>query len=460
MQAFLIFPHQLFKAVEKLQRHKVYLLEVPLFFTQYTFHVQKLILHRASMKYYASYLKSKSIDVTYIDVENYEETLHDLKEVSCYDVSDFNLHKHLKKSLKNLCIYPSPNFYYSDDNTLFMHHFYVNQRKKLDILTHQDKPEGGQWSFDSENRKKLPKEITLSAWKHFHNAYVEEAKHYVKRFKTFGNHTPFYYPTTHKEAEEVLAYFFEWHFSTFGTYQDAMTTQDSPLFHSMLSSAINTGLLNPQNVVKKALTQAVPLNAKEGFIRQIIGWREFMYRSYGNIGVKQRTRNFFDFTTGIPKKVLAGESGLFPVDDIMRKVNKRGYAHHIERLMILGNFFLLTQRNPDAVYTFFMASFIDAYDWVMVGNVYGMSQYADGGMMTTKPYISGSNYILKMSHYPKGDWCKIWDGLYWRFIYIHQEKFEKNIRMKFPLNALKKMKKETLDTHLQHANTYLAWLDR
>ncbi len=184
-----------------------------------------------------------------------------------------------------------------------------------------------------------------------------------------------------------------------------------------------------------------------------------MCRTYETIGVRQRTTNFFAFNASIPPKVLEGNSGLLPVDDVIQKVHKRGYAHHIERLMILGNYFLLTQRHPDSVYAFFMASFIDAYDWVMVGNVYGMSQYADGGLMTTKPYVSGSNYILKMSNYPKGEWCKVWDALYWRFIYLHRDKFEKNRRMLFPLNTLKKMNQETLQGHLETAENYLLWLE-
>lgn len=321
------------------------------------------------------------------------------------------------------------------------------------------KPQGGQWSFDSENRHKAPKELGLPAWGHFENEYIQEAREYVRLFQSFGEDNPFYYPTTHKEAKEILTYFFESHFNAFGVYQDAMTTQDSPLFHSMLSSSINTGLLEPQTVVHEALKQDAPLNAKEGFIRQIIGWREFMRRTYDTIGTQQRTTNFFGFNASISAKVLEGKSGLLPVDDVMQKVHKRGYTHHIERLMILGNYFLLTQRHPDSVYAFFMASFIDAYDWVMVGNVYGMSQYADGGLMTTKPYVSGSNYILKMSNYPKGEWCKIWDALYWRFIFIHQNTFKNNMRMRFSVEALKKMKETTLQTHLETAQKYLSWLE-
>lgn len=458
MKNFLLFPHQLFENIEELKGKRVYLLETPLFFTQYTFHIQKLIFHRASMKYYEVYLRSNQIDVVYVESNAYETSLQTLKDATCYDVTDFDLLKGLKQSLRSLTILPSPNFYNSDDNTLFMHHFYMGQRKRLNILIKNDKPEGGQWSFDSENRKKLPKDTLLPLWQTYENKFIEEARAYVKTFKSFGKDTPFYYPVTHKEAKDTLRYFFTKHFRTFGTYQDAMTVQDTPLYHSMLSSSINAGLLDPKYVVKEALKQEVPLNAKEGFIRQIIGWREFMCSTYDTIGVRQRRRNYFAFKASIPSKILNGKSRLLPVDDVMAKVQKRGYAHHIERLMILGNYFLLTERAPDKVYEFFMASFIDAYDWVMVGNVYGMSQYADGGLITTKPYVSGSNYILKMSHYAKGEWCDIWDSLYWRFIYVHQEKFKQNSRMKFPLVTLNKMKKEILEAHLNRANDYLKWL--
>ena len=459
MKSFLLFPHQLFENIEKLKGYRVYLCEVPLFFTQFTFHVQKLIFHRASMKYYKDYLEQHRIEVIYIEVNAYQNTLEILKDATCYDVADFDLHKSLKKSLNTVTFIPSPNFLNTQDDTLFMHHFYMNQRKRLDILMINGRPEGGRWSFDNENRKKLPKNTLLPHWKTYDNEYIEEAIAYVSQFKTFGKEKPFYYPVSHKASKESLEFFLTENFQNFGSYQDAMTTQDSPLYHSMLSCSINSGLLDPKEVIEETLNQNVPLNAKEGFIRQIIGWREFMRRTYDSIGVSQRNSNFFNFSASIPSKVFEGKSGLLPVDDVINKIQKRGYAHHIERLMILGNFFLLTERNPDSVYEFFMSLFIDAYDWVMVGNVYGMSQYADGGMITTKPYISGSNYILKMSHYPKGEWCTIWDSLYWRFIYLHQKKFENNQRMIFTINALKKMKKEKLHRHLECAENYIKCLN-
>jgi deoxyribodipyrimidine photolyase-related protein len=380
-------------------------------------------------------------------------------EAFCYDVADFELFQDLKKRLTRLTVLPSPNFIYSPNNALFMHHFYIDQRKRLDILMDHGKPLGGKWSYDSDNRKKISKNIALPKWQTFENQYIEEARGYVKRFHTFGEMATFYYPVTFEDAEKSKHYFFREHFSLFGDYQDAITSEDSPLFHSLLSPALNVGLIDTRELVNDLLQQEVPINAKEGFIRQIIGWREFMRRTYDTIGVKQRTTNFFGFQASIPHKMLRGETGLLPFDDVISKINKRGYAHHIERLMILGNFFLLTERSPDAVYEFFMASFIDAYDWVMVGNVYGMSQYADGGLITTKPYVSGSNYILKMSHYPKGEWCQIWDALYWRFIYLHQEKFKSNSRMQFAVMGLHKIDEHTLQKHIDTAQTYLNWLD-
>jgi deoxyribodipyrimidine photolyase-related protein len=458
-KTFLLFCHQLFEQIEPLRDHCVYLIEPPLFFTQYRFHVQKLMLHRASMRFYQEYLVEQGIEVVYVEVEQYEEILSDLAQAVMYDVADDYLLRSIRSMIDDLTILSSPSFYDMRDDTRFMHHYYILQRKRLGILIKEDGPVGGSWSYDDQNRQKIPKGKVLPSWQVYENDWIAEAREYVKQFESFGEAAPFYYPVTFSQAREALAQFLSCHFEDFGSYQDAMQPEDSPLFHSLLSSAINSGLLNPREVVAKALQADVPLNAKEGFIRQIIGWREFMRQTYEAIGVAQRTRNYFGFTATIPAKVLAGGSGLLPVDDVMSKVHRRGYAHHIERLMILGNYFLLTERAPNAVYAFFMAGFIDAYDWVMVGNVYGMSQYADGGMITTKPYISSSNYIRKMSHYPKGEWCEIWDALYWRFVHTHRALFASNHRTRFTIQGLKRMKPEKLQQHLERSEAYLEWLE-
>ena len=173
-----------------------------------------------------------------------------------------------------------------------------------------------------------------------------------------------------------------------------------------------------------------------------------------------RTKNFWNFDRKIPLSFYDGTTGIEPLDKTIKKVVKFGYCHHIERLMILGNFMILCEFDPDEVYRWFMELFIDAYDWVMVPNVYGMSQFADGGTLSTKPYISGSNYIMKMSNYKKGEWQPIWDGLFWRFMATHRDFFQKNPRLSMLVRNLDKMPEETINQHLISANSFLYQLDK
>ena len=203
------------------------------------------------------------------------------------------------------------------------------------------------------------------------------------------------------------------------------------------------------------LKDQYPINSVEGFIRQIIGWREFIRGVYLSKGSIERTSNFFNFNRKIPSSFYDGTTGINPVDNSIKKVIKCSYNHHIERLMILGNFMLLCEFDPNEIYKWFMEYYIDAYDWVMVPNVYGMSQFADGGLMSTKPYLSSSNYIKKMSNYSKGEWEKIWDRLYWRFIFKNKKCFEKNIRMKFIINLMNRMKQEKLKAHIDTGEKFL-----
>ena len=222
---------------------------------------------------------------------------------------------------------------------------------------------------------------------------------------------------------------------------------------------LNTGLLTPQDVIDKIFQfterNNVPLNSLEGFIRQIIGWREYMRAIYFLEGVNQRTSNYFNFNKNLPEVFYTATTGIEPVDNTINKLLKSAYSHHIERLMILGNFMLLCEINPTEIFNWFMEMYIDSYDWVMVPNVYGMSQYADGGLICTKPYISSSNYIRKMSNYKKGEWCEIWDSLYWRFLHKHKNKLDKNPRMGLMYSQLDKMDSEKLQKYLDTASKYL-----
>jgi deoxyribodipyrimidine photolyase-related protein len=457
MKTFILYPNQLFKNLSNLVNKKVLLIEEALFFTQYDFHIQKLVLHRASMKFYESYLIQNGILVEYFEDESYLETYKN-EEVFVFELFDNYLEKKVYKNFSNITTLKNPNFINPKDKNKFLHKFYINRRKELDIFMKDGKPLFDKYSFDEDNRKKLPKDIKIPPTLAFENEFVKKAINYCKKFKSVGVCENFYYPTTFDEASLQLDYFLKEKFENFGSFQDAITKdiKQNFLFHSNISSSLNIGLLDLNELIEKIVTFDTPYNAKEGFIRQIIGWREFMLRVYEDDGVALRNSNFFEFKNPMPQKIVEAKSGIKILDDTIKKLQLTAYNHHIERLMILGNIFLLLEIKPNDVYEFFMKYYIDAYDWVMVGNVYGMSGFSDGGSITTKPYISSSNYLLKMSDYSKNEsWCVILDALYWRFLYIHSHKFDTNARMKMQIALLNKMPKEKLENHLKIANDFL-----
>jgi deoxyribodipyrimidine photolyase-related protein len=483
-KALLIFPHQLFEAnFNLLQKYIYVLVEDELYFKQYDFHVQKLILHRASMQHYKYQLIKKSKEVLYFETihyKNMDEMMdklkdHHISELHYRELSDDWLNRRLIKAAEKARFktveLQSPQFINSSSvifeemnqkEHLSMASFYILQRKKLGILIDSNgKPVGDKWSFDSENRKKLPKNIAIpDLYTPISNKYIDEAIVYVKQHFPHpkGSYTPFIYAINHEEAEKCLHHFINHGLLHFGAYEDAISTEHSFLFHSVLSPYLNNGLLTPDQVIKTVLEYAneIPLNSLEGFIRQVIGWREFMRGVYLAKGVKIRNSNFWDFNKKIPDFFYQGSSGIAPMDDMIKKIDKYCYAHHIERLMIAGNLMLLCEINPKEVYRWFMELFIDAYDWVMVPNVYSMSQFACGGSITTKPYLSGSNYILKMSNYKKDNWCAVWDGLYWRFINEHKEFFRSNPRLGMMAILVDKMDQKTLLNHYKNADSILS----
>ena len=226
---------------------------------------------------------------------------------------------------------------------------------------------------------------------------------------------------------------------------------------------MNIGFLNPKKVITESIEFAkindIPINSTEGFVRQIIGWREFIRGIYSVKGTFERTNNYWGFNRKIPSSFYTGDTGIEPIDNSIKKVLKTGYLHHIERLMVLGNFMLLCEFHPDEVYKWFMELFIDSYDWVMVPNVYGMSQFADGGLMSTKPYISSSNYIYKMSDYKKNDWDQLWDGLFWRFMDKQRDFFIKNPRLRMLINTFDKMDPKKKEFHLLNGKKFLKKID-
>lgn len=487
-----IFPHQLFEEHPALSDGRpVILVEEFLFFRLYNFHKQKLIFHRASMKAYQAFLEAKGFPVEYIDADKKEgdvrALLQDLgkkgiRQIHFCDVTDNWLEKRLRKSAAGEGIelkeYPSPLFingkeinseYFIPKKKYFQTDFYQRQRKRLGILLEKDgSPAGGKWSFDTENREKYPKKKTPPTVEFpDDNDFYDEACNYVrKKFSgNYGEMNPsFRYPVTFDQAKDWFKKFLQTRFDEFGLYEDAMVEKEVILHHSLLSPLINIGLLTPSFVVKETLRYAekknIPMNSTEGFIRQVIGWREFVRGVYEHAGVKERTTNFFRFQRKIPASFWTGTTGIAPIDTVIRKVLKTGYCHHIERLMVLGNFMVLCEFDPDEVYRWFMEMFIDAYDWVMVPNVYGMSQFADGGLLATKPYISGSNYLMKMSDFEKGEWQPVWDGLFWRFMDKHRDFFLKNPRLGMLVKTFDKMDPEKKKNLLKQAEAFLSGLDK
>ncbi|MFT3935064.1 MAG: cryptochrome/photolyase family protein [Chitinophagaceae bacterium] len=487
----IIFPHQLFKNHPALKENaEVYIIEEWLFFRQYNFHQQKLVLHRASMKFYEDWLLQKGYRVHYIETSVHENDCRHLvdalarqniSDIHIAAVSDDWLLKRMEqacsKNRLNLHIYDSPNFlntakgvddYFNSKKNYFQTDFYIWQRKQRNILLEANgSPTGGKWTFDEDNRLKFPaKEKAPAIELPKDNKYVEEAKQYVqKHFSANYGHAnnAGLFVVTFEDAQKWLDDFLETRFEKFGIYEDAIVAKEAVLHHSVLTPMLNIGLLQPQQIIDSALAAAgkynIPLNSLEGFIRQVIGWREFIHIVYEREGTKQRTRNYWKFKRKIPASFWKGETGIAPIDTTIKKVLQTGYCHHIERLMVLGNFMQLCEFDPNEVYRWFMELFIDAYDWVMVPNVYGMSQFADGGLMATKPYISGSNYLMKMSDYKKGDWQAVWDGLFWRFMHTHRSFVLTNPRLGMLVNTFDKMPDEKQQLHLNNAEQFLQQLD-
>ncbi len=486
MEVSLIFPHQLFEDHPSIgDGRMVYLIEEFLFFNQYKFHKQKLAFHRASMKSYAHYLNTKGFEIKYIestdersDIRKLVESLN-VAKVHFIDPVDNYLERRLKNSCRkngiDLHEYESPaflnsrkelyTFFKADKKKFFQTDFYKQQRKVRSILLDDtDQPVGGKWTFDAENRKKYPAKkspptITYPKASKFYEEATEYIElHFAKNLGALSDEQ--LYPIDFDSSRSWLQQFLSIRFAEFGDYEDAIVSTESILNHSVLSPLLNVGLLTPNYVVKEILNHAdeynIAINNTEGIIRQIIGWREFIRGVYEVKGSYERNRNYWNFNRKIPESFYDGTTGIEPVDMTIKKLLKTGYNHHIERLMVLGNFMLLCEFDPNEVYRWFMEMYIDAYDWVMVPNVYGMSQFADGGLMSTKPYISGSNYLHKMSDFKKGKWQSIWDGLFWRFMHVHRDFFLSNPRLGMLIRTFDKMSPEKRNAHLKIAEDYLS----
>jgi len=359
---------------------------------------------------------------------------------------------------------------------LRMEYFYRDMRRKTGLLMEGDKPAGGQWNFDHDNRKPAPKDIIGSGPMQFApDDTVQEVLALVgARFgDNFGDLHPFWFATDTTEARRALTHFIQTALPRFGDYQDAMLAENRFLYHAVISMYLNAGLLHWREICDAAETAwrdgHAPLNAVEGFIRQIIGWREYMRGIYFLEGPEYTTRNVLNHTRTLPALFWGGETRMRCLSKAVEQTRTEAYAHHIQRLMVTGNFALLAGVDPHEVHEWYLAVYADAYEWVEAPNVIGMSQFADGGIVGSKPYVSSGNYIDRMSDYCKGCAYDVkaktgekacpFNLLYWDFLIRHRERFVGIPRMAQMYRTWDRMDETRCDTVLQDAAGFLIRLD-
>ncbi|MDA7841249.1 cryptochrome/photolyase family protein [Gammaproteobacteria bacterium] len=398
----------------------------------------KSVTYVSSLKKYLS--NSKSQDVTMFEIEDkwFEKEIIDIQKYGIkITFADSPMFLVGKKEFAELCPpkKTTPKYRMTD--------FYIKQRKKMDLLIEDNKPIGGKWTYDKENRKKIPKKIEIpKSLIHKDTQNTKDVKEIVDNvFKdNHGEVDTFNYPTTRKSALKSLDEFLSTKLEMFGDYEDSVDARSPFWFHSVLSPILNIGLITPEDVISKIRKiKNININSYEGYIRQIIGWREFMRGIYHTDGKEMQNSNFFGHNRKMNSSWYNGSTGIDPLDYTIKNTIKHSYAHHIERLMIQANIMNLCEIHPKNVYKWFMEMYIDSSDWVMTPNVYSMGLYADGGIMATKPYICGSNYIMKMMDFKKGHWCNIMDGLYWRFINKNRDYFKTNARSSMMVTLFDKM---------------------
>ncbi len=477
-------------------------------------HKQKILLFLAAMRSYRDELQRRDFQVHYETLDHtpppasepsYTEKLAAWMETRSFDrlvmweIEDKFFEQQIETFAQDqgldLTFLESPMFvtpretfeaYLDAARSPFMASFYEKQRKRLNVLIDTDgKPTGGQWSFDAENRKPLPKDVDIptTRWPEPTEHVADVIRLIGCRFADHPGELPedgkFWLPTTRSQALAWLRAFLKQRFVLFGDYEDALSTRDPILFHSALSPTLNLGLITPQEVLDRALEHAqkyeIPLNALEGFVRQLIGWREFVRGIYREYSHKQEQANRWNAQRSLTQAWWTGDTGIPPLDDAIHKALKYGWNHHIERLMVVGNLMNLCEIKPRQAHDWYMAMYVDSSDWVMGPNVYGMALTSDGGIFATKPYICGSNYLLKMSDYRKpkpskskplltgnhapdfGDatWADVVDGLYWRFVNKHRDALHQNVRMRQMVSTFDRMSDERKSHILPAAQTFL-----
>ncbi|MEX2501720.1 MAG: cryptochrome/photolyase family protein [Trueperaceae bacterium] len=444
-------------------------------------HAQKLVLVLAAMRRFADALRRDGFEVAYHQhddpaSDDFASAVHDhLRRHGAGEVTLMTPNDHgvaepiaaaaeraggrLRQVANELWITDDALFdrWVEGRRTLRMEGFYREVRRATGILMEDGEPLGGRWNYDADNRARPDTEASPPPPPAFEpDARVREV---IKEVEAgfphrWGEARPFRWPVDREQALRALDVFCRERLRRFGDQQDAMRVGEPFLWHSTLSVPLNLGLLHPREVVDAALAHAedgrrrIPTNAIEGFVRQVIGWREFVHHVYRTRGAAMHGANALQAHAPLPPAYWGEPTQLHCLGTTVGQLRRTGYAHHIQRLMVLGNVAQLVGVDPEQVLAWFTATHLDALDWVMVPNVLGMSQYADGGTMTSKPYAAGANYLHKMSDACAGcrfdpkakhgeDACPL-TGWYWAFIDRHQERFASNARMRMIVAAWRK----------------------
>ena len=462
-------------------------------------HIQKVVGIFAAMQNFANQLKSNNHNLIYLhlndenNLQSFQDNIQNLISEHEFNHFEYQLPDEYRvdQDLIELCntisipsksvdsehFFTSRNElgdFFEGKKTFLMESFYRAMRKKHFVLMEGDKPLNGKWNFDSDNRKKLPKDHKPTSPLIFDNDVSEILFEINKTdIKTIGsidaNH--FLWPINREQSLELLDFFATECLSLFGSFQDAMTPNEWSIYHSRISFSMNIKLISPKEVINRVTLEwqkrsdEIEYHQLEGFVRQIIGWREYMRGIYWNQMPDYATLNYFNNSDKLPSWFWTGTTKMNCLKEAINQSLNYGYAHHIQRLMITGNFALLAGVHPDEIDAWYLGIYIDAFEWVQITNTRGMSQFADGGIVGTKPYVSSASYIDKMSNYcgscyykkaiKTGDKACPFNSLYWNFYDKNESKLAKNPRIGMMYNVWRKMKPEDKIALLEQADYYL-----
>ena len=398
------------------------------------------------IKYLSALCKESPFSSLYVSKPSEYSTLKDLM----YFCQLNNIDLKVFEDKKFITTDEDYKYWAKDKKSTIQEFYYRWLRKKFSILMDDDsKPLGGKWNYDKDNRQSIsklksdiPDRINITTDKITLEVMIEVEEIFKS---SHGDLENFNWSVTHDGAWEQLLIFLDTFLPNYGAFQDAINKDNAFMFHSLLSPYFNSGLLDPLkciNEVEKRFEESngeIPINSIEGFIRQVLGWREFIMGVYWDNMPQYRQQNFWSHSKQLSSSWYTGDTGIPPLDSAIKESIDFGYTHHINRLMIISNLMNLSGIDPNDIHRWFMEMYIDSADWVMVPNVYGMGTFADGGIFSTKPYICGSSYMLRMSNFKKGEWCDVVDGLYWKFIEKNINFFKTNPRLSLMVNALSKI---------------------